>query len=122
MFFKISSKLKAQASKYGVAVVITNQVVDVVDSYDNAFRIGNSECFYSSGRRVCAALGLSWAHCVNIRLFLWREEERLIGDHQLQQTTTTTTRRFIRVVFAPHLPDSCCQFVIKREGVFGIDC
>lgn len=121
LFFKISSKLKAQAVKYGAAVVITNQVVDVMDSYasDSALRIGNSECLYSSGRKVCAALGLSWAHCVNIRLFLWREEERVVVE--CGEEAETRQRRFIRVVFAPHLPDSSCQFVIKREGVFGID-
>lgn len=135
LFFKIASEFKAQAIKHGVAVVMTNQVVDVVESSD-LLRIGNSDCFYSSGRKVCAALGLSWAHCVNIRLFLCKRQDddeqgkRLVvaDDLQLQKqekntftTSSSSSRRFIRVVFAPHLPDSCCQFVIKREGVFGID-
>ncbi|CAA2991720.1 DNA repair XRCC3 homolog [Olea europaea subsp. europaea] len=76
MFFKIASKLKSQAQKFGLAVVVTNQVVDVIESSGN-LRIGNSGFLFSSGRRVCPALGLSWANCVNIRLFLWREEERV---------------------------------------------
>ncbi|KAG9132998.1 hypothetical protein Leryth_015386 [Lithospermum erythrorhizon] len=114
MFFEISSRLKAMAVKYGVAVVVTNQVVDVMDSDG----VGNSECLVSSGRRVSPALGLSWTHCVNVRLFLYRQYERVVGEGE---SVEFETRRFIRVVFAPHLPDSSCEFVIKREGVTGID-
>ncbi|KAL2465770.1 DNA repair protein XRCC3-like protein [Abeliophyllum distichum] len=118
MFFKIASKLKSQAQKFGLAVVVTNQVMDVIESSGN-LRIGNSGVLCSSGRRVCPALGLSWANCVNIRLFLWREEERV--DEEGGDIRSMLTKRFIRVVFAPHLPDCSCEFVIKREGVFGVD-
>ncbi|CAA2991721.1 DNA repair XRCC3 homolog [Olea europaea subsp. europaea] len=118
MFFKIASKLKSQAQKFGLAVVVTNQVVDVIESSGN-LRIGNSGFLFSSGRRVCPALGLSWANCVNIRLFLWREEERV--DVEGGEIRSMQARRFIRVVFAPHLPDCSCEFVIKREGIFGVD-
>lgn len=116
MFFKISSKLRFHARKFGLAVVLTNQVVDVMESSDN-LRIGNLVSLCSSGRRVCAALGLSWANCVNTRLFMWREERvgEEGGSFEILQT-----RRFIRVVFAPHLPDSSCEFVIRREGLFGV--
>ncbi|KAL3643043.1 hypothetical protein CASFOL_013858 [Castilleja foliolosa] len=114
IFFKVSSKLKLLARKFGLAIVLTNQVVDVMGGSDG-LRIGNSASLCSSGRRVCAALGLSWANCVNTRLFMWRTAEREEeGDsHNFQ------TRRFVRVVFAPHLPDSSCEFVIRREGVSG---
>lgn len=118
LFFKISSKLKAQARRFGLAVVITNQVTDDVNSSDG-LRIGNPRFLYSSGRRVCAALGLSWANCVNTRLFLSRNEERVGGDDD--DIDSTRTRRFVSVVFAPHLPDSTCEFVVLREGVFGVD-
>ncbi|MCD9639569.1 hypothetical protein HAX54_024185 [Datura stramonium] len=119
LFFRISSKLKEQARRFGLAVVVINQVVDVIDDSDG-FRIGNSTCLYTSERKVCAALGLSWANCVNTRLFLSRHEERIaqeVGD----DCFTTQTRRFIRVAFAPHLPDSYCEFVITRERVFGLE-
>ncbi|KAM3395689.1 DNA repair protein XRCC3 [Capsicum galapagoense] len=121
LFFRISSKLKEQARRFGLAVVVINQVVDVVDSSDG-LRIGNWTYLYSSERKVCAALGLSWANCVNTRLFLTRHEERIgqevIGD---DHCVRTQTRRFIRVAFAPHLPDSYCEFVISREKVFGLE-
>ncbi|KAK4369020.1 hypothetical protein RND71_012812 [Anisodus tanguticus] len=119
LFFKISSKLKEQARRFGLAVVVINQVVDVMDDSDG-LRIGNSACLYTSERKVSAALGLSWANCVNTRLFLSRNEERVaqeVGD----DCFTTQTRRFIRVIFAPHLPDSYCEFVITREKVFGLE-
>lgn len=119
LFFKISSKLKTQAKRFGLAVVVTNQVVDLVGS--NGLRVGNLDCFYSSGRPVCPALGLSWANCVNSRLFLSRNEE-IVGEHTGSvDFVTTQTKRHLHVVFAPHLPYSSCQFVILREGVFGVD-
>ena len=120
LFFKISSKLKAQAMRFGLAVVVTNQVTDSVDSSDG-LRIGNSWFLYSSGRRVCAALGLSWANCVNTRLFLSRDEENVKDDDGDIVNTRTRTRRFISVVFAPHLPHSSCEFFIAKEGVLGFD-
>lgn len=120
LFFKVSSKLRFYARKFGLAVVMTNQVVDVMDSSDN-LRIGNSVSLCSSGRRVCAALGLSWANCVNTRLFMWREVVRVEGGREEGDSLENVKiKRFIRVVFAPHLPDSSCEFMIRRDGVFGV--
>lgn len=128
LFFKISSKLKFQAHRFGVAVVVTNQVVDFVGSSQglDGLRVGNLVCLSSSGRRVCPALGLSWANCVNSRLFLSRDEE-IVGqenggvDVAGDDCAPRRTKRQIRVVFAPHLPESSCEFVILREGVFGLE-
>ncbi|XP_051132681.1 DNA repair protein XRCC3 homolog [Andrographis paniculata] len=117
MFFKISSKLRFYARKFGLAVVLTNQVVDVMDSSDT-LKIGNPDSLFSSGRMVCAALGLSWANCVNTRLFMWREAVR--AEEEGQNFENVKIKRFIRVVFAPHLPDSSIEFMIKREGVSGV--
>ncbi|KAF7147872.1 hypothetical protein RHSIM_Rhsim03G0264200 [Rhododendron simsii] len=128
LFFKISSKLKSLANRFGLVVVVTNQVVDFVGPDDglNGLRVGNLGCLYSSGRRVCPALGLSWANCVNSRLFLSRDEEVLNEEKSLvdvsdDEYVQRRTRRQIRVIFAPHLPESSCEYVIAREGVFGIE-
>lgn len=88
-----------------------------MESSDN-LRIGNAVSLCTSGRKVCAALGLSWANCVNTRLFMWREEQRVADVSGSLENVQT--RRFLRVVFAPHLPDSSCEFVIRREGLFGV--
>jgi len=36
----------------------------------------------SSGRRVVPALGLTWANCVNTRIFLTRKNEFVHGQHK----------------------------------------
>ncbi|KAH7572596.1 hypothetical protein JRO89_XS04G0279200 [Xanthoceras sorbifolium] len=90
LFFKISGKLKAMATGFG-------------------------------WRRVCPALGLAWANCVNSRLFLARDDEFVSQENQLVNGdggdfVSRRTRRWIHVVFAPHLPISSCEFEIRREG------
>ncbi|KAJ9162826.1 hypothetical protein P3X46_022569 [Hevea brasiliensis] len=122
LFFKISGKLKVLAKRYNLAVVVTNQVVDFVGSGEgvNGVRIGNLGSLCSSGRRVCPALGLAWASCVNSRLFLARDENGLVDGDESSFPYWQTTRR-LHIIFAPHLPYSSCELVIRREGVFGID-
>ncbi|XP_026440071.1 DNA repair protein XRCC3 homolog [Papaver somniferum] len=76
LFFKISGVLWLKAKKYGLAVVVTNQVVDFFDAGGmNGVRVGNLGVFNTSGRRVCPALGLAWSNFVNSRLFLSRNDE-----------------------------------------------
>ncbi|XBH62774.1 hypothetical protein VPH35_116909 [Triticum aestivum] len=105
LFFKISAKLKELAHRHQCVVVVTNQVVDVVEG-----TTGNTVA-WSSGRQVSPALGLAWANCVNTRLFLTREVDSNGGS----------ARRHMKVAFAPHLPVRTCEFVIRRDGVFGVE-
>ncbi|KAI3811421.1 hypothetical protein L1987_21144 [Smallanthus sonchifolius] len=128
LFFKISSVLKSHAKHFGIAVVVTNQVVDLFDGneWGNGVRVGNLEWLYTSGRRVCPALGLSWANCVNSRVFLSRREvvesvENGLSDGDHSGYVDRRKRRELHVVFAPHLPYSSCEFVIRKEGVFGVE-
>lgn len=122
LFFKISSKLKLVAKRYEVAVLVTNQVVDVMRSSGdlNGLKIGNFDYLYSSGRRVCPALGISWANCVNSRLFLSINEEVTGNATGEDNLLCKRIKRQMHVVFAPHLPGSSCEYVINREGVFGV--
>ena len=127
-FFKISGWLRALAEKFGLAVVMTNQVVDFVGTNlgENGSRIGNLGCLYTSGRRVCPALGLAWANCINTRLFLSRSDEILgerseFVDEDGRNSVYVRTKRNIHVVFAPHLPPSSCEFTILKEGIFGVE-
>ncbi|KAK0572769.1 hypothetical protein LWI29_036960 [Acer saccharum] len=92
----------------------------------NGLRVGNLGCLYSSGRRVCPALGLAWANCVNSRLFLTKDDEFVHQDNQLVNGdggdfVSRRTRRWIHVVFAPHLPNLSCEFEITRKGIFGVE-
>ena len=122
LFFKISGELKSLANRFGLAVVVTNQVGDLIGVNEGL----NLPSLYSMGRRVCPALGLAWANCVNSRLFLSRDEEIVAAEigyvsEDAHVYHRSKTRRRISVVFAPHLPNSSCEYVIKREGVFGVE-
>lgn len=121
LFFKISGELKRLAGRYGAAVVVTNQVVDFMGAVEgiNGIRVGNLSSLHSSGRRVCPALGLAWSNCVNSRLFLSRNEEVVVAREGADPCRRT--RRRLDIVFSPHLAPSSCEFVITREGVFGVD-
>lgn len=127
LFFGIAGKLKSIAKRFSLAIVVTNQVVDLIDSDGaNGLQVGNFGYLYSSGRRVCPALGLSWANCINSRLFLSRcnEAGRIATsgseDQSCGELGVMMMKRRMQVVFAPHLPESSCEFVIVREGVFGV--
>ena len=71
-------------------------------------------------------MGLAWANCVNSRLFLSMDEEVICEeDGKLNGESSDfmckQTRRKLYVVFAPHLAESSCEFVITREGLFGVE-
>jgi len=107
LFFQISAKLKELAYRHQCVVVVTNQVVDVVE------RDAGNTVAWSSGRSVSPAVGIAWANCVNMRLFLTREVD---GDG-----ASGSARRRMKVAFALHLPERSCEFVIRRDGVFGVE-
>lgn len=73
------SNLQSQTLARGVDDKVTRGVKLLSKSMEvnegsSGVRVGNLEWLYTSGRRVCPALGLSWANCVNSRLFLSRYE------------------------------------------------
>ncbi|CAM6120406.1 unnamed protein product [Calypogeia fissa] len=120
LFFQISSKLKKLAEKYNLAIVVTNQVTDYFESTEAPRRrdaaagaslaaVGTAEVLFTSGRRVVPSLGISWAHCVNTRLFLSRFD---LSSNRIWRT--------MQVVFAPHLANVTCNFVVDADGVKGI--
>ncbi|XP_078441156.1 homolog of X-ray repair cross complementing 3 (XRCC3) [Wolffia australiana] len=114
MFFTIAAKLKELAVLFGLAVVVTNQIVDVIDDGGESsyMRVGNYDFLRTSGRIVCPALGISWANCVNTRLFLSRSDSGIQGEGR--------DDRMIQVVFAPHLPKSFSFYNIQKKGTLGV--
>ncbi|KAI5333329.1 hypothetical protein L3X38_023460 [Prunus dulcis] len=124
MFFNISGTLKGLANKFGLAVVVTNQVVDFIGPHDkmNGVRLGNLESLDTSGRRVSPALGLAWAHCINSRVFLARHEQSIEVNIRNAPSTSicSQTHRTFHLVFAPHLAYASAEFVIKKKGIVGV--
>ncbi|EFJ13887.1 hypothetical protein SELMODRAFT_424156 [Selaginella moellendorffii] len=80
----------------------TEMVMDCVDG-SKGIQIGNLLELVSSGRRIAPALGLSWAHCINTRLFLSRRDEpsseklieapvkrqKVVNDEGMKQATAS---------------------------------
>ncbi|KFV00888.1 DNA repair protein XRCC3 [Pterocles gutturalis] len=68
--------------------------------------------------RVSPALGITWANQLLMRLMVSRisppEQSSGVASHH------TGSVRTLRVVFAPHLPQSFCYYTVKLEGVKGI--
>jgi len=102
------------------------QVSDTVD-------VGGkfSQAEHSCGK--VPALGLSWANVVTVRLMLSRTEHYItVALHDSKTATTkqchssVTPRTYqanvrnLRVLFAPHLPNSICRFIVDEDGVKGL--
>ncbi|KAI9100265.1 hypothetical protein K1719_024483 [Acacia pycnantha] len=95
------------AKRFGLAVVLTNQVVDLIGGIAeglNGIEVGNLSSLNSSGRRVCAALGIGWANYVNSRLFMSRNEDMIggggndmVGDEEGRVYQQSKTRRRLSV-------------------------
>ncbi|KAJ7552481.1 hypothetical protein O6H91_06G057100 [Diphasiastrum complanatum] len=101
LFFKLASTLKRYAEQFDLAVVVTNQVMDVVEdqikSVKKQLQIGNTAVLCSSGRMVAPALGLSWANCVNTRLFLVRWEQTVQSTETMDLNGSSVSNGFSEV-------------------------
>jgi len=62
MLCKIATQLKYLSDKYSVAMLVINQVSDVVDDSH----------VVNFGARHIPALGLTWSNCVNTRIMITR--------------------------------------------------
>ena len=138
--YRLAAALKAGARRHGLAVVVTNHVVDaVVEGSGGSCGGGNGggngggkgggggvftaleqACggrhLLTSGRRVAPSLGLHWAHCVGTRLFLSRA---MPATFPLPPGGVVA--RALRVVFSPHLAAGEVGCVIDGAGMRGTD-
>lgn len=162
--FAVASRLKRLADDHALAVVVVNQVTDVISdglgedaggvralpppssaALASSFSSSSSSSrapthtaglrLVSSGREVAPALGLAWASCVGIRLFLARlapvGSSRSsfgggggggddVGGNLFPPARAAATRR-LQVVFAPHLPaPSSCLATVDERGLVGV--
>ena len=111
--FTVAAVLKHIAHTHGCAVVVVNQVTDVVDVAP-VHTAGLA--LASSGRAVAPALGLAWANCVTTRLFL----ARVAPVGSTPRDGDTSVPRCLQVVFAPHLPPAWVRARVTTAGVVGV--
>ena len=76
----------------------------------------------NTNRKVTPALGLSWANLVTSQLLLQRTQQSVtIRDDSITAGGGYQANvRTMEVLFAPHLPNSICHFIVDSEGVKGI--
>lgn len=133
---QMSRCLRKLAEQFDLAVLVTNQVVERIDedsmSPQNlaASQMG-MELVSSTGTSVLPALGMVWAHCVGMRLFVTRSPRVLqlpsgskrvycdgSDDRQLDHGDMRVVRT-LQVVQSPYLPQSSCPFIIAESGLHG---
>jgi len=102
----------------------------VSDAVDVGSKRGQVEC---SNDKI-PALGLSWANAVTTRLMLSRTEQYVTialhdsnvaasmqhCDSSASHGTYEANVRNLRVLFAPHLPNATCRFIVDGDGVKGL--
>ena len=110
--------LKKYASDYDACIVLTNHVTDFIG--ENAVHRASqavSDTLHTSGRRVNASLGTSFAQSVTCRYFLSRLHA--IKLNQDIYDTSGCVRSF-NVVFSPYQRARECKYIINQSGVWGI--
>ncbi|XP_063003729.1 DNA repair protein XRCC3 [Elgaria multicarinata webbii] len=106
------AKLHRLSSKFRIPVVCINQVTDRMDVRGGADQ-SNSGCTTKS---VAPALGIMWSNQLLMRLMV----SRTICQEQAASHHSGSVLRTMRVIFAPHLPQSFCHYTVNLEGVKGI--
>jgi DNA-repair protein XRCC3 len=120
VIFELGAAIKALAAQK-VLVLVINQVSDYAEESANLFRSftprlklqdlpNGLQSVYSSRRHVVPALGISWAHCVNLRIMLARELRN-----------GSVSKRLMYIATAPHLPQKEIEFTIDGAGIAGVD-
>ncbi|KAK2180577.1 hypothetical protein NP493_437g03000 [Ridgeia piscesae] len=103
------TKLNCQ---YNAPVICVNQVSDVIHSTNGATQ---------GSRKVMPSLGICWANLVTCRLMLSRTNEtvtvRQRDDAGNVVSCIEANVRNMEVMFAPHLPNTLCRYIIDHDGV-----
>ncbi|XP_021837110.1 DNA repair protein XRCC3 homolog [Spinacia oleracea] len=95
--------LKSIASKYNLAVLVVNNVVDVFPSDSDS----STHFMMSSGRKVRPALGNVWTRDIGTRLFLSKSIN----------PSDQTCGRLLSVLLSSTLELDVCRFKITEKGV-----
>ena len=125
-------------------MLVTNHVTDILDRADARAAAaglaltrgaGSGAATCGSGQgcvpTLCApALGLTWAHCVHVRLFAsrtaraYREPLAVAPPNgsfaHPGASGATHAMRKLQVVFAPHLPRGEAFYIVDAGGVRGV--
>lgn len=135
--------LKQLSDENKIPILIINQVTDYFVNESNAHHQ-----IHSGKAGVVPSLGLHWANSINVRIMLSKTnythveeapEEQIIVTSPNENPTTgenengakqrkkrklapvTYGVRQMKVVFAPHLPNASCYYLIDQGGIQGLE-
>ncbi|KAH9934895.1 P-loop containing nucleoside triphosphate hydrolase protein, partial [Fomitopsis serialis] len=140
---KISALLHGIASKYQIAVLVLNEVVDVFEQsadadmgrpdevlYREQSRLFSRADYVPGGSRKEASLGLVWANQINVRVMLSRTERMRVLDEddsraakrpRLERPQATVAQpirvRRLNVIFSSVGPPAALDYVVRKEGI-----
>ncbi|KAJ3550775.1 hypothetical protein NM688_g5001 [Phlebia brevispora] len=141
---EISSVLHRLAHTYNIAVIVVNEVVDVIDRgppsgvlaheviYQDQARFFNRADSIPGENQREAALGLSWANQVNARIMLSRTNRRRYleqeevppkrrrlnsGEPERTDADQPTLIRRLTVIFNSVAPPASLDYVVTQGGV-----
>uniref|UniRef100_A0ABM5FBP3 DNA repair protein XRCC3 n=1 Tax=Pogona vitticeps TaxID=103695 RepID=A0ABM5FBP3_9SAUR len=102
------------SSKFRIPIVCINQVTDTMEEKHSVPS--------SSGRMartVAPALGITWSNQLLMRLMVSRTNH-VMDTARNMPSYGGKLLRTLRIIFAPHLPQNFCYYVVSSEGVKGI--
>lgn len=99
------SRLKLLSDKFGVPVIIVNQVSDYMDELD------------SVESRVIPALGLVWSHCISHRILVRKSTQK----RTFENSKIELVIRELHVILSSFLPNWSCNFYVDNDGVHGVE-
>nr|XP_033808133.1 DNA repair protein XRCC3 isoform X1 [Geotrypetes seraphini]XP_033808134.1 DNA repair protein XRCC3 isoform X1 [Geotrypetes seraphini] len=111
------AKLQNLSSRFQTPVLCINQVTDAVGDID-----AKQSNFGLLDKKVAPALGITWSNQLLMRLMVTRTHYAEAEPEQHPAVPSPQYRNVLRimeVIFAPHLPQYLCYYVINLEGVKG---
>ncbi|XP_048456211.1 DNA repair protein XRCC3 isoform X1 [Rhincodon typus] len=115
---KFGAMLHHLSHQFSSPVICVNQITDVVN--DSHLPQGN---FGLLDKKVLPALGVTWSNQLLMRLMVSRTQlcvEGKFPDEKACTLNSGTVLRRMEIIFAPHLPQSFCNYIICKEGVRGM--
>ncbi|XP_074147180.1 DNA repair protein XRCC3-like isoform X4 [Sminthopsis crassicaudata] len=109
----LGAKLHQLSNEFQSPVLCINQITSTVD--ERGLAGTNMDVL----EKVSPALGITWSNQLLMRLMVSRPSYEFSRD--TDASTAGTVIRTLSVIFAPHLPQSCCHYIVNAEGVKGIE-
>ncbi|XP_078418567.1 DNA repair protein XRCC3 [Cetorhinus maximus] len=114
---KFGAMLHQLSHRFSSPIICVNQIADAISGSSLA------QSNFGLLDKVLPALGLTWSNQLLMRLMVSRTQfcaEGKFPDDKVCALNSGTVLRRMEIIFAPHLPQSFCNYIICKEGVRGM--